>query len=189
MERSKDESADDHVDRRALLKRAGLVAAGAAVAAPVLGGEHPDAATGDPVLAGDTTIASSTTVLKADDVITAQWVMIRLYAIGGSKHVERCLYLQRVHANMTQVQQRINDAIQLGTVQNYRVHIESLAQTWAKRHGLRCLRLRTPVWLGDELEDGWEEQIVDPDDPLIDAKDGSVGLIKADGVLNTVDSR
>jgi glycosyltransferase involved in cell wall biosynthesis len=118
-----------------------------------------------------------------------QDLMVRLYQAGEFHHIERCLYFQRVHPNMTQVEKRINAAIQVDTVVNYRNHIEALILAWAKRRNLRCLRLRTPLWIGDEPDERYDDQTIDPAHPTIDAADNSVAVIKAYDVLHRVSNR
>ena len=118
-----------------------------------------------------------------------QDLMRRLYIHGEFRHIERCLYLQRTHSRSTQSEQRTNAAIQEQTVVQYRSSIEDLALAWTKRRGLRALRLRTPVWIGDELDPRYEEVVVDPEDPVLPAADGSVGLMVAYDVLQRVPRR
>jgi hypothetical protein len=115
--------------------------------------------------------------------------MCRLYLAGEFAHVERCLYLQRVHDRMSQSEIKTNAAIQEHTVIYYRQYIEGLTQAWAKREGLRCLRLRTPVWIGDDPTDDYEDVTIDPKDISIAADDDSVAIVKAHDVLNRVADR
>ena len=118
-----------------------------------------------------------------------QDLMCRLYLAGEFAHVERCLYLQRVHERMSQVEIKTNAAIQEQTVVYYRQYIEEMAQAWAKRNGLRCLRLRTPVWIGDEPADDYEDVTIDPGDVAIPADDDGVAILKVYDVLNRVANR
>lgn len=118
-----------------------------------------------------------------------QDLMCRLYLKGEFAHVERCLYLQRVHERMSQVEVKTKAAIQEQTVVYYRQYIEDLAQAWAKRNGLRCLRLRTPVWIGDEPTDDYEDITIDPEDISIPADDDSVAILMVYDVLNRVADR
>jgi hypothetical protein len=118
-----------------------------------------------------------------------QDLMCRLYLAGEFAHVERCLYLQRVHDRMSQSEIKTNAAIQEQTVVLYRQYIEDLAQAWAKRQGLRCLRLRTPAWIGDDPTEDYEDVTIDPENVTIAADDGSVAIIKGYDVLNRVTDR
>jgi hypothetical protein len=118
-----------------------------------------------------------------------QDLMSRLYMAGEFSQVKRCLYLQRVHSASTQREQRINAAIQEQTVVYYRQYIEDLTLAWAKRNGLRCLRLRTPIWIGDEPDERYEDVVVDPDDPVLPAETDSVAVMKAYDVLQRLPKR
>jgi hypothetical protein len=118
-----------------------------------------------------------------------QELMCRLYLAGEFRQIKRCLYFQRVHDSNTQRDLRINPAIQEQTVGYYLEFIEDLALAWAKRQGLRCVRLRTPVWIGDEPDERYEELVIDPDDPRIEAEADSVGLLLAYDVLQRMPRR
>ncbi len=118
-----------------------------------------------------------------------QDLMSRLYLEGEFAQIKRCLYLQRLHSQNTQREQRINTAIQEQTVEYYSQTIEELALAWAARLGLRCLRLRTPVWIGDEADDRYEDVLMDPDVLTIDASDSSVGVLKTYDVLQRIPRR
>ncbi len=118
-----------------------------------------------------------------------QELMSRLYLVGDFKQIKRCLYFQRVHEESTQRETRINAAIQEETVLYYRESIEDLALAWAKRNGLRCLRLRTPIWIGEEPSENYEDVMLDPDDPRIDAVDDTVAVIKAYDVFQRMPNR
>jgi O-antigen biosynthesis protein len=118
-----------------------------------------------------------------------QDLMSRLYLAGEFHHVKRCLYVQRVHSASTQREQRINAAIQQQTVVYYRQYIEDLTLAWAKRNGLRCLRLRTPIWIGDEPDERYEDVVVEPDDPVLPADPESVAVMKAYDVLQRLPKR
>jgi hypothetical protein len=118
-----------------------------------------------------------------------QELMCRLYLVGEFAQIERCLYFQRVHAKSTQRNDRINAAIQEQTVVYYQEFIEELGLAWAQRRGLRCLQLKTPLWLGDAPDERYEEVVIDPADPRIDAAPDSVGVLKADDVLQRMPHR
>lgn len=118
-----------------------------------------------------------------------QDLLCRLFVLGEFRHIKRCCYLERVHPKRTQAQQGINDGIQAETVVLYRTYIEQMAVAWARRAGLRTIRLRTPVWIGDESDEEYEDLVVDPDDPVIELESGSVGVVKAYDVLPRVRAR
>lgn len=118
-----------------------------------------------------------------------QELMARLYVAGEFQQIKRCLYFQRVHGNNTQRHERINASIQEQTLVYYREFIEELTLAWAKRRGLRCLRLKTPIWIGDEPDERYEDVLVDPEEPRIEAGTGSVAAIKAYDVLQRMPKR
>jgi glycosyltransferase involved in cell wall biosynthesis len=118
-----------------------------------------------------------------------QELMSRLYLAGEFAQIKRCLYFQRVYEESTQREQRINDAIQEQTLVYYRQFIEELTLAWAKRRGLRCLRLKTPIWIGDEPDERYEDLILDPDHPQIDGADDSVAAIRCHDVLQRMPKR
>jgi glycosyltransferase involved in cell wall biosynthesis len=118
-----------------------------------------------------------------------QELMARLYLAGEFRQIKRCLYFQRVHGENTQRVQRINDAIQEQTILYYLQSIEELTLAWAKRRGLRCVRLKTPIWIGDEPDEDYDDIVVDPDEPRIDADADSVAAIKSYDVLQRMPRR
>jgi glycosyltransferase involved in cell wall biosynthesis len=118
-----------------------------------------------------------------------QELMSRLYLVGEFAQIERCLYFENTKADNTPRADRINKAIQEQTVVYYRELIEDLALAWSKRNGLRCLNLRTPIAIGDETDERFEDVVVDPNEPRIDAADDSVGLLRAHDVLQRIPNR
>ena len=73
------------------------------------------------------------------EICDDQDLMCRLYQVGPFVHIPECLYLQRVHPNMTQ---KIRNAeIQSTTVDLYDRYVQDNALAWAKREGLACLDL------------------------------------------------
>ena len=115
-----------------------------------------------------------------------QELMSRLYLLGDFRQINRCLYLQRIHSRNTQKERRTNAAIQEQTVVYYREFIEDLALAWAKRSGLRCLQLRTPLWIGDEPDERYENFVIDPAEPEIPVDPDTVGVVKAYDVLQRI---
>jgi hypothetical protein len=118
-----------------------------------------------------------------------QELMARLYMAGEFAQVKRCLYLQRVGLETTPREDRINAAIQDQTIVYYRESIEDLALAWARRNGLRCLRLRSPIWIGEEPDERYEHVVVDPANPRIPAEDDSVAVLRAYDVLQRMPNR
>jgi hypothetical protein len=123
------------------------------------------------------------------EILDDQDLMCRLFLAGRFHHIGNCLYYQRVHPRMTQVESRTNALIQEQTVVNYRLNIEKMALAWARREGLRCLRLRTPIWIGDEPDGNYEELTIDPADPHLPCEESTVGVIKAYDVLHRLPDR
>ncbi len=123
------------------------------------------------------------------EILDDQELMCRLYLEGEFVQIKRCLYLQRIHPHNTQREQRINAAIQEQTVVYYRQFIEDMTLAWAARMGLRRLRLRSPIWIGDEPDDRFEDVVVDPDEPRIDAVDSTVAVLKTYDVLQRMPQR
>ena len=122
-------------------------------------------------------------------ILDDQDLMCRLYLVGEFAKIDRCLYFQRMHPRMTQLEAKTNATIQEQTVVNYRKHIEPMALAWAERRGLRCLRLKAPRWIGDDPEDAFEDVLLDPDDVKLPAADDSVALIRCYDVLNRIPDR
>lgn len=123
-------------------------------------------------------------------VLSDQDLMIRLYLAGPFLHLQSCLYLERVRPVITSADRSINDAIQEGTVEFYRDHIEDLALTSAIRAGLPCLSLTTPSTISNATVDPrFTELTIDPTDPRISFPDDSVGVITAIDVLQRMPDR
>jgi hypothetical protein len=51
------------------------------------------------------------------------------------------------------------------------------------------LRLRSPIWLGADPEERYEDAVLDPTEPTIAADDNSVGVLKAYDVLQRMPER
>jgi glycosyltransferase involved in cell wall biosynthesis len=117
-------------------------------------------------------------------------LMIRLYEVGGFTHVDRCLYLQRMHGRNTQVDPSTNAFIQEQTVANYQEHIEQLALTWATRAGLGTVALRTHTTVGDlDVDERYRVLMFDPTHPRLPFGDNELGVIKATDILQRVPDR
>ena len=78
-------------------------------------------------------------------VLDDQELMMRLFLAGDFVHIDRLLYLQRLHAANTQRDPELNPFIQAQTATYYREHCEALQAAWCRRRGLRILGLRTPT--------------------------------------------
>ncbi len=118
-----------------------------------------------------------------------QELMARLYMVGEFAQIERCLYLESSKTDDTPRAERINKEIQEQTLVYYRDLIEDMTIAWAKRNGLRCLNLQAPIAIGSEPDERFEDVVVDPNEPRIDAADDSVGLLRAHDVLQRMPRR
>lgn len=119
-------------------------------------------------------------------VLDDQELMVRLYPAGEFVHIDRCLYLQRVHPANTQVEPATNAFIQEQTVRYYRQHIQALACAWADRHGLATLTLRTPTSPQAATLTAGQPILLDPHRPALGVADESVGVILAGDLLQRV---
>lgn len=70
-----------------------------------------------------------------------QDLMCRLYQVTGFHHIDKLLYLQRIHDNNTQLNPEKNAAIQLKTVELYDQYIQPNALAWSTRNNLLALDL------------------------------------------------
>jgi O-antigen biosynthesis protein len=123
-------------------------------------------------------------------ILDDQDLMTRLYQHGEFAQIPACLYLQRMHRRNTQTDPTLNAAIQTGTIDLYRAHIEALALAWATRAGLACLALRTPTSVGTVVDDERFTTItIDPGQTRLDVADDEVGVIKAVDILQRVPER
>jgi len=119
-------------------------------------------------------------------VLDDQELMIRLYLAGEFVHIDRCLYLQRVHPNNTQVEPATNAFIQEQTVRYYQQHIGALVAAWARREGLEVLTLTTPTSPAIVDPDPGRVVQLDPLAPELPCEPDSVGAIKAYDLLQRV---
>lgn len=121
-------------------------------------------------------------------ILDDQELMMRLYLAGDFHHIDKCLYLQRMHGRNTQSEARTNASIQDQTVILYEEHIGALYSAWSKRNGLSCVSLSCAT--SPEMQDGDAQSVViDPEDPRIPLPDSSVGLITAFELLQRVPAR
>ena len=122
-------------------------------------------------------------------VLDDQELMIRLFLAGDFRHIDRCLYFQRVHSGNTQSEASTNAFIQEQTVRYYQQHIEDLAVAWSRRRGLAVVTARTSSspWSSDP--DPGEVIDVDPEKPILPYDEGAVGVIKAYELLQRLPDR
>ncbi|MFI6353077.1 glycosyltransferase [Streptomyces sp. NPDC050743] len=127
----------------------------------------------------------------ARTVLDDQDLMCRLFHIGDFHHIERCLYLQRMHPENTQRDPKINAQIQRETVALYDKYIEANALAWTARRGLLALDLgaahrKPPGYLGVDQRPGMGVDIVATLPDKLDLPDNSVGLMRAVDFLEHV---
>ncbi|MFB6962656.1 glycosyltransferase [Streptomyces sp. NPDC056309] len=120
----------------------------------------------------------------ARTVLDDQDLMCRLFHVGDFHHINRCLYLQRVHPANTQRDPEINAHIQSETVTLYDKYIEANALAWTQRRGLLALDFqsadrRPPGYKGVGRAPGKNVDIVASLPGKLDLADGSVGLMRA----------
>ncbi|MER5492832.1 glycosyltransferase [Streptomyces sp. NPDC002454] len=127
-------------------------------------------------------------------VLDDQDLMCRLFQEGDFHHVERCLYLQRMHPANTQRDAAVNAHIQRETVALYDKYVEANALAWSRRRGLLALDLgaahrKPPGYLGVDQHPGEGVDIVATLPDPLDLPDGSVGLIRAVDFLEHVPAK
>lgn len=147
------------------------------------------------------------------DILDDQDLMSRLYSVGEFVLIDKCLYLQRHHADRTSAgpmdapQTENNRRIQVETVQMYDRTIEQAALAWAERKGMPCLDLggahgeRDPRYLSVDQHEGLNVSIkhtfpaelrnvpiFDSEDRagLFSGEDSSIGVIRAVDFLEHV---
>ncbi|MFJ9805731.1 glycosyltransferase [Streptomyces wuyuanensis] len=127
-------------------------------------------------------------------VLDDQDLMCRLFQAGDFHHIERCLYLQRIHTANTQRDPQINAHIQRETVALYDKYIEANALAWTQRRGLLALDLgaahrKPPGYLGVDQHAGDGVDIVATLPGRLDLPDDSVGVLRAVDFLEHVPAK
>lgn len=127
-------------------------------------------------------------------VLDDQDLMCRLFHLGDFHHINKCLYLQRVHPENTQRDPEINAHIQRETVALYDKYIEANALAWTYRRGLIALDLgaahrKPPGYVGVDQRPGDGVDIVATLPGKLDLPDGSVGLMRAVDFLEYVPAK
>ncbi|WP_340384308.1 glycosyltransferase [Streptomyces sp. SS7] len=127
-------------------------------------------------------------------VLDDQDLMCRLFHLGDFHHLDRCLYLQRVHPANTQCEPEINAHIQRETVALYDKYIEANALAWTLRRGLLALDLgsagrKPPGYTGVDRRAGEGVDIVATLPGRLDLPDDSVGLVRAVNFLEYVPAK
>ena len=106
-------------------------------------------------------------------------LMCRLYKITKFKHIDKPLYLYRVHGENSWI--KYNKEIQDNVYNIYDKHIEELILTWCDREKLQKIELGAGI-NGDERYTGLDLKGADVDcnlDEKWPLEDNSVGVIKA----------
>lgn len=124
-------------------------------------------------------------------VLDDQDLMCRIYQHTDFLHLDRCLYLQRVHDHNTQKDPEVNARIQRETVELYDRWIQPNALAWAKRRGLKALDMGAahnspPGYLGVDVYEGENVDIVADVTGGIPLPDSSVGVVRAVDFLEHV---
>jgi glycosyltransferase involved in cell wall biosynthesis len=126
-------------------------------------------------------------------ILDDQDLMIRLYRVTKFKHIEKNLYLQRVHPENTQTKEDINPLIQQETVQMHSINIESLMLKWSGDNNLLALDLGgahnpTPGYKTVDLYEP-ADYVGDIFDVLGSMEDNSVGVIRAVDFLEHISDK
>jgi len=124
-------------------------------------------------------------------VLDDQDLMCKLYRLGDFHLIDRCLYLQRMHARNTQSDADTNAFIQRETVALYDRYIESNALAWAARRNLLALDLgaahnHPSGYLGVDQFPAEGVDIVAKLPDRLPLDDSSVGVIRAVDFLEHV---
>ena len=126
------------------------------------------------------------------DILDDQDLMNRLYRKGDFYHIDKLLYLQRVHDDNTQSKSDLNARIQIETVQLYDENIEANVLAWADRNGLAALDLggahNSPDdYVSVDLHDA--DLVGDVFEVLDGLEPNSVGVIRAHDFLEHISDR
>lgn len=105
------------------------------------------------------------------------------FGAKGIKHIDKCLYLYRVHDNNSC--KVFNDDVQEQTLQNYLKYSRALAIRWAKDENLEMLDLggRINAWEGFKTVDLMDADIITDLDKKWPFEDNSVGIIRASHIF------
>jgi len=122
-------------------------------------------------------------------VLDDQDLMMRLFLAGDFHHIEKCLYLQRMHGQNTQRDPSTNAFIQDQTVRYYDERFSEFAAAWSRRRDKAVLTLRTHGSPETSDSDPGEILVIDPANPQLPFDDNSVGVIKAIEILQRIPDR
>jgi glycosyltransferase involved in cell wall biosynthesis len=124
-------------------------------------------------------------------VLDDQDIMCRMYQQTDFFHLDKCLYLQRMHPLNTQSEPETNQHIQRETTRIYDENIQANALAWSKRRGLLALDLgaahnKPEGFIGVDLYAHPDVEIVGDVTKGIDLPDGSVGVIRASDFIEHI---
>ena len=105
------------------------------------------------------------------------------YGAKGIKHIDRCLYLYRLHDK--QSYRTYNAPIQEASLKNYLKYSRDLATRWARDEGLRLVELggRFNAWQGYETVDLLGADITADLEQEWPFEDNSVGILRASHIF------
>lgn len=105
------------------------------------------------------------------------------YGADRIKHIDKCLYLYRVHGNNTCVVD--NKEVQKISKRNYRKYSRDMATRWAKENDLRLLDLggRFNAWTGYETVDRMDADLIMDLEKSWKIEDNSVGVLRAKDIF------
>jgi len=106
-------------------------------------------------------------------------LMCKLYRVTKFKHIDKGLYIYRVHGNNTWI--KYNAEIQNNVYRIYDQYIESLAETWAENSGLKKIEVggRMAAKFGYETVDLKDADIMCDLNGRWPYADSSVGVIRS----------
>jgi len=117
-------------------------------------------------------------------------IMVRFYKVTKFHHIQKKLYLQRLHSKQSQAQQELNNEIQQKTVEIYDRNIMEMSVKWAKDKNLLALDLGAahnpaPGFLSVDMHEP-ADLVGDIFNVLGDMEDGTVGVIRAADFLEHI---
>lgn len=105
------------------------------------------------------------------------------YGVRGIRHIDKCLYLYRLHGENSCVV--FNGDVQTQTEKNYMKYSRAMAIRWAKDEGLAMLDLggRINAWEGFKTVDLMDAEVITNLEDRWPFEDNSVGVIRASHVF------
>jgi O-antigen biosynthesis protein len=102
---------------------------------------------------------------------------------SGIRHIDKCLYLYRIHGNNTHITD--NQSVRDQSTNNYIRHGRSMMVKWAQENELRTLDLggRFEPWVDFETVDLLDADIVTDLNRVWPFEDNSVGVIRASHIF------